>query len=314
MQKIVLSFYNNKYKTANTWLANSLRGYGIDRHINISQEEFLTTDFSRQHKHIALEPTGAGFFLWKPYYILETLQKMSEGDLLLYVDSGHAFEADPAPLFDLCKEQDMLLFENYQGYFFFSRTGLAFNEYNCYTEVNKCKYWCKADSLRLLGLKGSGAEDAWLTDASIILFRKSARTLQFVKEWLQACTDRRMVSFDRNEDGAGEIPGFQFHIYDQSLLSLLAFKHRLPLFRCPSQYGNHYKQPAYRVENEYLVLPYAAEPKTNAAYGSITLHHRYKPHRFGWRFKQFLYREAMMLPEWMNKPLSKKLEARKGFY
>ncbi|HSC54386.1 MAG TPA: hypothetical protein VLC98_12215 [Phnomibacter sp.] len=282
--------------------------------MHFTDKDFRKTDFYEKHRSIVSEPTGAGFFIWKPYYILETLRKMADGDLLLYADSGHAFESDPSPLFDLCKEQDIILFENYQGYIFFSRTGLAFTEYNCYTEVNKCKYWCKNDSFRLLGLEGTAAEEAFLTDASIMLFRKSAKAMEFVEEWLGACTDRRMISFDPNEDGKEEVPGFQFHIYDQSLISLIAWKYRLSLYRCPSQYGNHYKLPQYRQQNEYLMLPYATNPKHNSPYATITLHHRYKPHGFGYRFRQFLYREAMMLPVWMSKPFSKKLEARKGFY
>ena len=45
-------------------------------------------------------PRGAGFWLWKPWLVLRQLQKMAEGELLLYTDAGMLFVGDVAGLLE----------------------------------------------------------------------------------------------------------------------------------------------------------------------------------------------------------------------
>ena len=51
--------------------------------------------------------------------------------------------------------------------------------------------------------------------------------------------------------GKENINGFLEHRWDQSILSLLAHKYNLELFRMPTQFGNHYKTKQYRIEGEF---------------------------------------------------------------
>lgn len=52
----------------------------------------LRNDSSFWNKHgnfIVKNPRGFGYWLWKPYLILRELNKMFEGDVLVYFDCGN---------------------------------------------------------------------------------------------------------------------------------------------------------------------------------------------------------------------------------
>ena len=56
-----------------------------------NSEWLMTTDFYLENKIILDKTRGNGYWLWKPFIILETLKKMDDNDVLLYLDSGDIF-------------------------------------------------------------------------------------------------------------------------------------------------------------------------------------------------------------------------------
>ena len=77
-----------------------------------------------------------------------------------------------------------------------------------------------------------------------------------------------------NACGLSNLPEFKDHRHDQSILSLLAKKHNVEMFRDPSQWGNPHKRPSARQKNEMLPFPYSDEPFLNSPYGTLLNHHR----------------------------------------
>ena len=55
-------------------------------------------DFFKQScpKHFG-NPRGAGYWVWKPYFILKTLDTLQDGDVLVYCDSGAYFKDSILP-------------------------------------------------------------------------------------------------------------------------------------------------------------------------------------------------------------------------
>ena len=51
----------------------------------------IKTKFYLENRHILDQKTGAGFCLWKPYIILETLNKINDDDVIFYLDSADIF-------------------------------------------------------------------------------------------------------------------------------------------------------------------------------------------------------------------------------
>ena len=290
----LVTFANKKFKTAQRWLSQSARQFGILQQHVFTDYQFKQTAFYKEHQDITKEEFGVGFYIWKPYYILQLLEQLQENDVLLYMDSGQLLISDPKPLIDIASTRDIVLFENSQGFLYFSKSELPFTQENCYETVNQNKYWCKADCIDLMQANNEDLLTSKMVDASIMLFRKSERSMAFVKEWLHYCCDRRIISNDKNVMGKQNPQGFIMHIYDQSIISILAAKQHIELFRCPSQYGNHLKLEQFHKPHEYVLLPYN-NAKLNSPYDTISQHHRYKNAGPWWRWKTFIYRECQLI-------------------
>lgn len=74
----------------------SAKNKGIDRIIAYDPLDG-SHPFYQQHRHILERPTGAGFWLWKPYIIAETLKHLGPDEIVFYLDSdARANPLEPA--------------------------------------------------------------------------------------------------------------------------------------------------------------------------------------------------------------------------
>lgn len=169
---------------------------------------------------------GAGYWLWKPYLILKTLEQLQDGDLLFYVDSGNIIVDDPKPLFDIANEDKMglILFENRDG----EPNGEIWPNY----------MWTKADCFNLTKMNANEYIYGKQIDGSYFLIRKNKNIYDFLNEYFTYCKNPNIITDLPNISGPNLSP-FRDHRHDQSILSLMAIKYNLPLHREPSQWGNH---------------------------------------------------------------------------
>lgn len=195
------------------------------------------TRFYRKNQEIFDEPRGAGYWLWKPYIIMDALETAKEGDIVVYSDCGVEIIASLQPLITICeKETDILLFQN-----------------QVYTNAQ----WTKRDCFIGLHADYPRFWNTYQVDAAFCLFKNIALTRSFVWRWLRACQDVRLLTDMPNVMGKLNLPAFIEHRHDQSILSILAQVYRLPLYRMPSQYGNQC-------------------PKNNSPYSQLINHTRKK--------------------------------------
>src|SRR6476661_7378060 len=97
-RKVLLNFANEPYRESqrlNTQTGREIAGF--DEVISYGPED-LPWDFSRQNAHILNQRVGAGYWLWKPYFVLRTLEELAEGDILFYCDAGSYFISSIEPL------------------------------------------------------------------------------------------------------------------------------------------------------------------------------------------------------------------------
>lgn len=265
MRAVLTNLSNELYKESRTLLNQSAARVGIKEIFSYDFQDIQSTAFYLKNQAILQEPTGLGYWLWKPYIILEAMEKLSENDIVIYADCGIEIIAEIHPLIKLCAEKSpVLLFGN------------------C-NDVNAS--WTKRDCFVLMDCD---SEEYWYSphcDAALCLFRKTASTIAFLKEWLHYGCNKNIITDLPNEGGKDNLPGFIEHRRDQSILSLLAQKYRLELYRMPSQFGNHYKSPELRVKDEFNcvnqfkqapVKHYFVVPYYNSPYGQIINHHRSK--------------------------------------
>jgi hypothetical protein len=182
----------------------------------------LPAEFVAKHEWLLRHRRGYGFWVWKPFLILQHLREMQAGDVVMYCDSAFIFIADPSPLHALChKAGGVLIFHQKRE----GHLNKRFTRRDCFRvmECDTPEYW---DGPQLLG----GAS----------VWAATPLAIDVVGEWYRWCSDPRAVS-DLPSEG-GEYPGFADHRHDQSILSLIAIRRRLPSYPDPSQFGNGYQE------------------------------------------------------------------------
>ena len=215
---IIINYANESFFPAQRFNSKmALKVGGFDRVIE-SNPSTLGSDFVRQNSAILNQARGAGYWLWKPYCILEALKSAADGDLIMYTDSASHFIAPATPLFQLLEtsNQDLIPF--------------------ALESPEAC--WTKRDAFVFMDCDHQGFEKTPQRLASFILARKSSRCIAFFEEYLHFCCNPHILTDLENTCGLPNYPGFQGHRHDQSVFSLLTKKHHLEVFRDPCQWGN----------------------------------------------------------------------------
>ncbi len=191
---------------------------GFDESINFKYED-IDEEFVLKNNHILSKPRGVGYWIWKPYIIFKMLEKIDDGDVLFYTDSGCLFKKSVESLIkQLSNEHGMLLFE------------LDSNFENKKVTKRDCFYYMNLDY------------EPYLSHiqilASFVLMTKNDFSKKFVKEWLDYSQDYRIITDSQNECGYPNYQEFIDHRHDQSILSLLARKYNVKTIPDISQFGN----------------------------------------------------------------------------
>ena len=212
-------------------IASALR-HGVGQIHAFSTADLRQTDFYAKHKPTLDMSRGAGYWLWKPYYILRVLNEVKTGDFVWYMDSGTELLGPVGQLADVCSSAGgVLLFRNHG---------------------RPNKYWTKRDCFVLMGCDSEKYYEADQVNAAFSGFIAGPAATHFVEEWLWHCTDPRKLTDMANECCKPELPDYLAHRDDQPICSLLASLQDRYLYRDPSQFGNHRKLPSLRVSTSTL--------------------------------------------------------------
>jgi len=231
----------------------SLRGW--------TRAELERTEFYRQHRDVLDLPRGGGYWLWKPFIVRQRMKEVPQDDVVMYLDAGGFLLGDPSALFEICRRVEILVFAGpYEG-----ARGRRY----------VCGNWTKRDCFVRMGCDEPSYHDAPMAEAGAMLVKNTPRAEGFVEEWLRFASQPEIITDAPNVCGLDNLPGFAEHRHDQSVLSLLAARHRLELFRSASRQGNSGKAPEWRVEGEWLSFPYGTHGVfENSCYGTLIEFHR----------------------------------------
>lgn len=263
MGTYLISFATPEFYRGQKKLNRSAMKFGIDHCIAYRRNDIIGTDFYRRNKTILDKSRGAGYWLWKPYIIHNALHKVSDGDVVIYSDSGASVIADLSPLINICVSREGLVFfqvHNQDG----KDGGIHIN-----------RRWTKRDCFVLMQADREEFYNSGQIAGSPQFYIKNKKNIHFVEEWLSFCVDPRILTDAPNNCGLDNLPEFIDHRHDQSILSILVKKYGLEVFRDPSQFGDHTKMEAYRREGELQDgLEYAEELCLNSPYGTLFDLHR----------------------------------------
>ena len=211
---VLINYANDKYEKVRR--LNSITGKMIglfDKVVEYGPSD-IDVEFRNENQFLLNQTRGNGLWLWKPYFILKTLNDVEDDDIVFYSDSAAFFVRSVKPIVSLTKEKGIWisvlpLFEEQ----FTKRS--VFEEIGC-TEL---KY-----------------QDSVQFSASFLAFKKCDKSIEFVTSWLKQCCKKEMLMFDSRKD-INESDTFIAHREDQSILSLLAKKNGIEGYQDPTQYS-----------------------------------------------------------------------------
>jgi len=220
MKKTLINYANKKYYNAqkkNSETGKSIGGF--DAVIPYAVND-IDVEFYNKNTTILNQSRGAGYWLWKPYFIVKTLESMKDGELLFYCDSGSHFINNVNPVIDICKntQNGILLFT--------------------LEDFHTHKKWTKRDCFHYMGLDMEPYLSVNQILASFVVCVKTNDNIEFFKEWLKYAQDPRIITDQPNVCGLPNYPEFKDHRHDQSILSLLGRKHNITTTEDISQWGN----------------------------------------------------------------------------
>ncbi|MFN3890327.1 MAG: hypothetical protein ACK4MV_08015 [Beijerinckiaceae bacterium] len=170
----------------------------------------------RRHKEFLLNPAnrrGAGYWLWKPLLIHETLARMSENDVLLWCDAGCVLNpANSRTILDIWPESD-----KHEAVFFEG-------EVDSTTRWLVCE-WTNSRTIKALNLSKAELSRPQIS-ATVIILRNTPAVRQTVRRWISYCTRGGYTLLVDNSDG-NENDRFKEHRHDQALLSIAVFREQM---------------------------------------------------------------------------------------
>src|SRR6188768_2637271 len=87
MEITLVSFADDRMSISQDKLIESGRKFGIEK-FDSWRETDLPQYFIDDNKEVFANSFGAGFYIWKPFVIWQSILKMKDGEILLYCDSG----------------------------------------------------------------------------------------------------------------------------------------------------------------------------------------------------------------------------------
>jgi hypothetical protein len=216
MRKIHLNFAHNSHKEAQKINSQSALNNGFDVSYNFSLSD-IDTIFYQKNKHILDQSRGAGYWIWKPYFILKVLNNCEFNDIIFYTDSGSQIINPINPLIKLLDKQDITPF----------KVDGALEIHNT-----------KRDCFILMDCDEEKYHKGAHLNAAFILTKKTNMSIDFFTNYLNYCCNEKCVT-DMKSGIKPEHIENRGHRHDQSIYSLLCKKYDLNTFRDPSQWGNN---------------------------------------------------------------------------
>ena len=177
----------------------------FDAILAYTRDDLIQTEFYQQNKAILDLPRGAGYWLWKPYFIRQTLNKIKNGDAVFYMDCGDIFRPGLAQ-----HVRDMF---NAQDYIF--PLGLFIQ-----------RVYTKRDCFILMDCDTVEYHEFTQLEAGNIVIKKTPEMESLIDEWIYYGTNPHIITDMPNICGSN-FEDFIDHRHDQSILTNLIAKHKL---------------------------------------------------------------------------------------
>lgn len=181
----------------------SAKLFGRADRTKIFRPECLDKSFISDNKEMLANKRGAGYWVWKPYIILKTLQECKEGDYVMYLDAGAYYVRKIQYLINNMEKTHSEVF----------LSSIMFPN----------KHWCKRDAFIKCNCDVPDCVNSHQIEASYILVKNGNKATQFLRRWQEYASDPMINTDMPNTFGYENYPGFRENRHDQTALSLAAY-------------------------------------------------------------------------------------------
>ena len=190
---------------------------GIDQFI-LYRRNMLDPVFYEKNAHILKEKFGAGYWLWKPQIILQTMKMMPKDSIIIYMDAGFSVKHDLKPIIEALAKKDIVLAEDGE------------KSPAPYLENLTHESTLKAVSIDLK--KNEHIKPLW---SAFVAIKNTKKAEEFIRTWLGFCERREIIKqyeclYDQILLGlsAHKCPNDIYVMSEQSVRDILEWHHRKP--------------------------------------------------------------------------------------
>lgn len=204
MKKYFISYGDEKFAASKARIARQASSLGIFD----SVETFGPGDVSPETcaSPLMREKRGAGLWVWKPDIILSTLNRMDDGDMLVYADAGCLLQPS----------EEWKWYERKLGQF----------DMIVQRIYNRTDKWTRREIYSLFPDNPKGWTYKYQHCATTMVLKKSPFTMSFVEQWREIMLRHPEAVMDVTPvERREELPQFVENRHDQSIFSALVYRY-----------------------------------------------------------------------------------------
>ena len=227
--KKLITFTDERMTLSAHNLCKTALAFGGIEDYGVYDPNSLNPTWRAIQKDVLANERGAGCWCWKPAIILDAMLNMQTNDILIYCDAGCTITSSFQHIIDRMQE-DIFLFGNGWKH-------VEWTKMDVLDLINHASFK-RTDTMLGSFVSGLGElENAEQCQASLIFLRVTKTSLDFVKRWYAYSLMPGLI--DDSPSLLPNVPTFADHRHDQSILTSLAIKYKIPLHWFPSHTNMH---------------------------------------------------------------------------
>ena len=208
-QKIYFITYGTKnFRVAKSHVINLAKYSGFFENTIGFNRSSLSSNFKNKYSEILKYPRGAGYWIWKHEIICDVLDKIKEGDMVVYSDSGSSF--------------NYFAKKRFYEYIDILNTS-EFGNFRIECEsIHKENKWTTSELFHYFNIDNkSKIATGTQLEATHMIFKKNKHTHDYMNEYKNLLDyDSKLITDTYNL--SGQISAFEENRHDQSIFSLLS--------------------------------------------------------------------------------------------
>lgn len=247
MKKYFCTFADSRMKRSLKRVERQVKESGYFDYVSINDESNLDPDFRETFKEKLIKGSrGYGYWVWKPQIILQTLRKMNDGDMLLYMDVGCHFNKNGLERLDYYFNK---LESSTNGMVVFQEA-IDSDDKNLKTNYDiKEKIYTKGDLFDYFNVKDNKKfYNTGQVAATAFFIKKCDNSKKIIESWLNVFKENFNL-VNNNESKSINFKGFIEHRHDQSILSLICKKNEVETLSAAEIW-----QADWKILNKYPIL------------------------------------------------------------